>query len=185
MIQMNVLGRARGFAFNPAKEFAKAKEDSLRDAFTYYVLLLAILAGALAVVVTVAVAVSGMSPLSKFAPLLGVGAFVGIIAVGILLALYLAVWLHIWVYLFGGRKGLKQTTKAITYGSTPCLLLWWAPGANVIIAPVLSLLAVISGVSELHRLSSGAAILAVILAILVPVIALGAVAAVALPLVLG
>jgi hypothetical protein len=185
MIQMNVLGKIRGFAFNPAKEFAASKEDALSDVFKYYVLLLAILAAILAIAVTAVVAMLGLPLISKFAPLLGAGAFVGIIAVGIIAAIYISVWLHIWVYLLGGRKGLKQTVKAITYGSTPCLVLGWVPGPNVIIAPIWSLLVVISGVMELHELSPGMAILAVILAILVPLIILGAVIATLVPTMLG
>ncbi len=188
---MSTLGRIRGFAFKPSKEFAASKEDSLTAAFKYYVPLLAILAAILAIVVTIVVTATvsklglseltlmpGLPELGKIAPLLGAGAFVGIIAVGIIAALYIAVWLHIWVYLFGGRGGLKQTVKTITYGATPCLLLGWVPGPNIIIAPIWSLLLVITGAMELHELSSGMAILAVILAILVPLIIVGIAAAV-------
>lgn len=178
MIQMDVLGRIRGFSFQPSKEFAASKEDTLSDAFRYYVPLLAILAAILAIVVTAVVLMLGLPGISKFAPLLGAGAFVGIIAVGIIAALYIAVWVHIWVYLLGGRKGLTQTVKAITYGATPCLVLGWVPGPNVIIAPIWSLLVVINGVMELHELSPGMAILAVILAILIPLIIAGAVVAI-------
>jgi len=194
MIQMNILGRIRRFSFNPAKEFAASKEDTLVDAFKYYVLLLAILAVILAIVVTIVVtavvSMLGLSELtlmpelpelSKITPLLGAGAFVGIIGVGIIAALYISVWLHIWVYLFGGRKGLKQTVKTVTYGATPCLVLGWVPGPNILIAPIWSLLLVITGVMELHELSSGSAILAVILAILVPLIIVGAVVATIVP----
>lgn len=181
MIQMNLLGRIRGFSFNPSKEFAASKGDTLSDAFKYYLLLLAILAAILAIMVTIVVTAGvsmlGLPEFSKLAPLLGAGAFVGIIIAGIIAALYIAVWLHIWVYLFGGRKGLKQSAKAITYGATPCLLLGWVPGPNILIGPIWSLLVVINGVMELHELSSGMAILAVILAILVPVIIIGAVVA--------
>ncbi len=197
MIQMNILGRIRGFSFQPSKEFAASKEDTLSDAFKYYVPMLAMLALILAIVVTVVVTVlvsklglselslmPGLPELGKIAPLLGAGAFVGIIAAGIIAALYIAVWLHIWVYLFGGRRGLKQTTKAITYGATPCLVLGWVPGPNIIIAPIWSLLLVITGVMELHELSPGMAILAVILAILVPVIIAGIIAAAIVPAIL-
>lgn len=194
MIQMNILGRIRRFLFQPSKEFAASKEDTLTDAFKYYVPLLAVLALILAIVVTIVVTalvsklglseltlMPGLPELSKIAPLLGAGAFVGIIAVGIIAALYIAVWLHIWVYLFGGRKGLKQTVKVITYGATPCLLLGWVPGPNIIIAPIWSLLLAINGVTELHELSPGMAILAIILAILVPLIIVGAVVATIVP----
>ena len=54
---MEILGRIRGFAFNPAKEFAAAKKDTLMDAFKYYILLLAVLAAILAIVMAVAVSV--------------------------------------------------------------------------------------------------------------------------------
>ncbi len=191
---MSTLGRIRGFSFNPSKEFAASKEDTLTDAFKYYVPLLAILAGILAIVVTIVVTamvsmlglseltlMPGLPELGIIAPLLGAGAFVGIIAAGIIAALYIAVWLHIWVYLFGGRKGLKQTVKTITYGATPCLLLGWVPGPNIIIAPIWSLLLAINGVMELHELSPGMAILAIILAIHVPLIIVGAVVATIVP----
>ncbi len=85
------------------------------------------------------------------------------------------------MYLLGGRKGLKQTVKTITYGATPCLLLGWVPGPNIIIAPIWSLLLAINGVMELHELSPGMAILAIILAILVPLIIVGAVVATIVP----
>lgn len=191
---MSTLGRIRGFSFNPSKEFVASKEDTLTDAFKYYVPLLAILAAILAIVVTIVVTamvsmlglseltlMPGLPELGIIAPLLGAGAFVGIIAAGIIAALYIAVWLHIWVYLLGGRKGLKQTVKTITYGATPCLLLGWVPGPNIIIAPIWSLLLAINGVMELHELSSGMAILAIILAIHVPLIIVGAVVATIVP----
>jgi hypothetical protein len=176
MLPMDTLGRIRGFSFNPSREFAASKEDSLSDAFKYYVPLLTILAAILAIMVPAVILMLGSPEISKFAPLLGAGAFAGIIVAGIIAALYVAVWLHIWVYLFGGRKGLKQTVKAVTYGATPLLLLGWVPGPNIIIAPIWSLLLVVNGTMELHELSSGRAILAVILAILIPLIVVGAIA---------
>lgn len=176
MLPMDTLGRIRGFSFNPSREFAASKEDSLSDAFKYYVPLLTILAAILAIMVPAVILMLGLPEFSKFAPLLGAGAFAGIIVAGIIAALYVAVWLHIWVYLFGGRKGLKQTVKAVTYGATPLLLLGWVPGPNIIIAPIWSLLLVVNGTMELHELSSGMAILAVILAILIPLIVVGAIA---------
>ena len=176
-------GRIRGFAFNPARQFAAAKDDSLSDAFKYYTPLLAILGAILSIVVAIAaskivsmlglsgfVLMPGLPELGKIIPLLGVGTFVVTIVLGILAALYIAVWLHIWVYLLGGRKGLRQTTKAVLYGATPCLILGWLAPVNVLVAPIWSILLVIAGLIELHELSPGRSIIAVILAILVPVI---------------
>jgi hypothetical protein len=188
MLKIDMLDRIRGFLFHPTKEFTASKDAGLNDAARYYVPLLAILAAILAIAVTAAVLILGtlgIPQIGKFAPLLGLGAFVGIIAVGILLVLYLAVWLHIWVYLLGGRKGLTQTVKAVTFGVTPILILWWLPGPNVLLAPLWALILVILGVKVLHDLSQNTAILAVILAILVPLALVGVVAAaVVLPLLL-
>ena len=176
-------GRIRGFAFNPARQFAAAKDYSLSDAFKYYTPLLAILGAILSIVVAIAASkivsmlglsgfamMEGLPELGKIIPLLGVGTFVVTIVLGILAALYIAVWLHIWVYLLGGRKGLRQTTKAVLYGATPCLILGWLAPVNVLVAPIWSILLVIAGLIELHELSPGRSIIAVILAILVPVI---------------
>ncbi|MCD6203582.1 MAG: YIP1 family protein [Methanophagales archaeon] len=176
-------GRIRGFAFNPARQFAAAKDDSLSDAFKYYTPLLAILGAILSIVAAIAASkivsmlglsgfamMEGLPELGKIIPLLGVGTFVVTIVLGILAALYIAVWLHIWVYLLGGRKGLRQTTKAVLYGATPCLILGWLAPVNVLVAPIWSILLVIAGLIELHELSPGRSIIAVILAILVPVI---------------
>ncbi|MHC1577945.1 hypothetical protein B6V00_02370 [ANME-1 cluster archaeon ex4572_4] len=188
------LGKIRGFLFNPARQFGAAKGDSLSDAFKYFLSLLAALGAVFGIVVAAAVSIATAVvelpempfPVSTAAlgPLLGAGIFVAVVAAGVLLALYISVWLHIWVHLFGGRKGLTQTVKAVTYGATPCLVLGWLPGPNILVGPILSLLAGINGVAELHELSPGMAILAVLAAILVPVLAVAAVAAVVAPLLL-
>jgi len=178
-----MLSQIRGFAFNPARQFAAAKDDSLSDAFKYYIPLLAILGAILSIVAAIGVnmivsmlglsglvLMPGLPELGKIIPLLGVGTFVGTIILGIIAALYIAVWLHIWTYLLGGKKGLRQTTKAVLYGATPCLILGWLAPVNVLIAPIWSVLLVIGGLVELHELSPGRSIIAVTLAILVPVI---------------
>jgi hypothetical protein len=184
---MELVKRIRGFAFNPSQEFAAAKKGTLMDAFKYYIPLLAVLAAILAIEVAVAVSVVEamveLPMLGGFAFLLGAGTFVGLIVIGFFATLYIIVWLHIWVYLFGGRKGLKETARAVTYGATPCLILGWIPVANVIIGPIWSVLVIINGVMELQELSPGTAVLAIISAILVPVIVIVAVlAALAVPM---
>jgi len=182
---MDVVNRIRGFSFHPTKEFAASKEDSISDAFRYFVPFLAVIGAIIAIALTAVVLILGLSEISKLAPLLGAGAFVGLIVVGVFAVLYIAVWLHIWVYLMGGRNGLRQTLKAITYGVTPCLILWWLPGPNILIAPIWSLILVIYGLKGLHELSMKNSIFAIVLAVLVPLIVVGAVtAAVVLPMLL-
>jgi len=102
-----MLSQIRGFAFNPARQFAAAKDDSLSDAFKYYIPLLAILGAILSIVAAIGVnmivsmlglsglvLMPGLPELGKIIPLLGVGTFVGTIILGIIAALYIAVWLH-------------------------------------------------------------------------------------------
>ncbi len=171
-----MMSRIRGFSFSPSSQFAAAREDTVSDALTYFVPLLAFLGAIIAIAVTGVVIMAELPVVS--APLLGVGTFAGIIIAGVFGAMYISVWLHIWVYLLGGRNGFKQTLKAITYGATPCLVLGWLPGPNIIIAPIWSLLLVINGLAELHEMSPGMAILSVVLAILAPLVIAGAAAAV-------
>ncbi len=178
-----MLRQIRGFAFNPARQFGEAKDDSLLDAYRYYIPLLAFLGAILAIVVVIVAngvvsmlslsrleLMPGLPELGKMIPVMGVATFVGVIVLGIIASFYLSVWLHIWVYLLGGRKGLRQTTKAIVYGVTPCLILGWLTPVNILIVPLWSLMVVISGIIELHELSPGRSIIAVLLAILVPII---------------
>ncbi|MFZ2070562.1 MAG: YIP1 family protein [Halobacteriota archaeon] len=179
-----MLNRIRSFSFSPSKEFAAARGDTVGDAFKYFVPLMAFFALILAIVAAGGMQMLGIPAISRFAPLLGVGAFVGILIIGIFAAMYISVWLHIWTYLLGGREGFKQTVKAVTYGSTPCLVLCWVPGANILIAPIWSLLLVINGLIELHEMSAGMAILSVVFAILVPPLIVGLVAAAIVPMVL-
>jgi len=88
-------------------------------------------------------------------------------------------WLHIWVYLVGGRKGLTQTFKALMYGATPSLLLGWisllgffAPIWVIwaLIVEIWALIVEIIGIRQLHEISTGKAVAAVILAIIIPLV---------------
>ena len=72
----------------------------------------------------------------------------------------------------GGKNGLLQTIKAVIYGDTPSLILGWIPIINVI-AMIWSLIVGVIGVRQLHGLSTGKAVLAVILAILIPAVIIG------------
>lgn len=79
-------------------------------------------------------------------------------------------WMHIWVYLCGGRKGIKQTIKAMAYGSTPWLLLGWIPYVGII-GGIWCIITSIIGIKQLHEISTPKAILAYLLgAIIIPLI---------------
>jgi len=98
--------------------------------------------------------------------------FVLILVVGIIAAFIGGLWTHIWVYLVGGRRGVAQTIKAVMYGSTPSFLLGFLPWALIV---------QVIGIRQLQELSTGRAILALILAIIIPAIIIGAIFAAYIP----
>jgi len=82
-----------------------------------------------------------------------------------------AAWLHLWVYLFGGRKGYRETLKALAFGETPALLLGWIPLVGIL-AGIWSLVLSVLGVRELHGITTGRALGAVIIAVIIPLLLL-------------
>lgn len=175
--------RIKGFLFSPSKTFDASKEDTLGDAFKYFVLLLAIYAVLFAIMVLVAFsAMSWMvGPWTAMlglvaGPTLAIIMFVLLIIGGITGVFINGLWTHIWVYVVGGRGGVVQTIKAVMYGETPGCLLGWIPVVNII-ASIWALIVEIVGIRQLHALSTGKAVLAVILAIIIPAIIIGAIIA--------
>ncbi len=180
---LSIVERIKGFLFRPSDTFDDSKDDTLGDAFKYYVVILAISAVLSAIIAAVAFSVIvGMGgPIAAVmipfgagtGALAAIGVFGVTIAVGIIGIFIGGVWLHIWVYVVGGRNGLTQTIKAVTYGMTPSLLLGWIPIVSII-AGIWALIVEIIGIRQLHELSTGKAVLAVIIAIIIPAIIIGA-----------
>jgi hypothetical protein len=171
--------RIKGFLFSPSETFNASKNDTLGDAFKYFVVILAIYAVLFAIIIAVVfslfagiLATFGV-PVMPFGaaigPIAAIGAFIGVLIGGIIGIFISGLWLHLWVYLVGGRKGIEQTLKALIYGETPGLLLGWIPIVNLI-AWIWALIVGIIGVRELHELSTGQAVLAVIIAIAIPLL---------------
>jgi hypothetical protein len=192
------IGRIWGFLWGPSENFDAVKEDTFGDAIKYYLPLL-VLFSALFAVVTAAILLNPMvqgivSDMSSMLPeacpigllltllnqfdmlTLGGGLFIGALIGGIVGILILGIWLHIWTYAFGGRRGLTQTIKALMYSATPFFLLGWIPGLDVL-GLIWFLLLVLNGLMELQEMYSGRAILALIFALVVPMVIMGAMAA--------
>ena len=84
------------------------------------------------------------------------GAFAGLFITGS--------WAHLFVRAFGGRKGYENTMKAFVYGNTPALMFGWIP----LVGPAFSIWALILdiiGIRQLHDISTGRAVGAVLLSI--------------------
>ena len=91
-----------------------------------------------------------------FALLAVLGAFAGLFVGGL--------WTHLFVRAFGGRKGYRNTIKAFAYGYTPAFLFGWIPFAGVLFS-IWALILNIIGIRQLHEISTGRAIGAVLVGI--------------------
>ncbi len=173
--------KVKGFLGSPTNTFNSVKSDTLGDGVKYCVILLVIL-GILSAIVTMARVGAALAPLMGVlgggqGALLGagVGAVVGVILlisiiIGGIIALFIGgAWLHLWVWIFGGRKGYGNTVKALAYGSTPSLLLSWIPFIGLIFG-IWALILEIIGVRQLHEISTGRAVGAVLVALIIPMI---------------
>ena len=171
--------------FSPSETFDASKEDTIGDAFKYFIVILAIYAVLSAIIGAVAFQwifgmfseflPPGTLPLevqqlgAAMGPLFAVVLFLGILVSGIIEVFIIGLWSHLWVYLVGGRNGIGQTIKAVMYGMTPSCLLGWIPIVSII-AGIWALIVGILGIRQLHKLSTGKAVLAVLIALFLPVI---------------
>jgi len=76
---------------------------------------------------------------------------------------------HLFVRAFGGRKGYGNTMKAFAYGNTPLFLFGWIPFVGMLF-PLWALVLNVIGIRQLHEISTGRAVGAVLLGIVALVI---------------
>jgi len=181
---MSFWEKTKGFLLSPTETFNKVKEEGWGGSIGYYAKWLIIWAILITIIFAVLVAwMRGMilswadlypdidvtqvtAWFDLFAGAMVIG--VGIMAViGGLIGIFIgSLWMHIWVYLCGGRKGVGQTIKAMAYGNTPSLLLGWIPFIGIIFA-IWTLVVQIIGIRQLHEISTGRAVLAYIIAVII------------------
>jgi len=157
--------KVKGFLTNPVDTFRQSKEEGPDAVFPYFAALLLLHAALSALIAalmieTLPIAGGLSGPVAVFLVTLVAG-FIGILLLG--------AWLHLWVVIFGGRRGIWQTIKAVMYGDTPFLLFGWIPFIGFIFL-LWSLVLGILGIRELQEMSSLKAILAVALAVMIPLI---------------
>jgi len=150
--------------------FQKVKDEDLGPLMKYFVILTLIFSILMAVIM-IGLSSAMLSILPVKLPFMAGTAAGGLAAVvtfitlliSLLIGLFIvAAIVHIFVYLLGGRKGYTQTVKAMGYGMTPSLLLGWIPFLNIIVG-IWALIVEIIGIRELQEMSTGKAVLAVIL----------------------
>jgi len=136
-----IIEKIKGFLFSPSETFDASKEDTLGDAFKYYIILLlipALLSALIAAVVFLLFPESfgimfRSRPIIAIAGVVAAVEFIAVLILGTIGVIIGGLWLHIWVYIMGGRKGLTQTFKASMYGETPYLLLCRIPDILAVI----------------------------------------------------
>ncbi len=163
--------KAKGFLLAPVETFQSSKTDEPVLVFTYLSVLLlidAILSSVIAMFVVPLL--PGLTDLPIGIPLRAIG-FLEVFIGSIIITIIFSVWLHFWVYILGGRKGLMQTVYAFVYGGTPWMLFGWIPFLSIIFT-VWSVVLWIMGVRELQEMSTGKAVAAVLIAIIIPLVVL-------------
>jgi hypothetical protein len=171
-----IVTRVKGFLLKPVETFQQSRNDEPGVIFPYFAALLLINA-----ILSAIITLIGIETMPRLAGMpegiaIPVIVFLMALAGGFILTLIFAAWLHLWVYILGGRKGIMQTFKAIIYGHTPRLLLGWIPFIGFIFV-LWSLALGILGIRELQEISTGKAILAVVIAVIIPLILILIVAA--------
>ncbi|RLG18782.1 hypothetical protein DRN63_00920 [Nanoarchaeota archaeon] len=180
MIKMSLGEKVKGFLFNPTDTFNAVKAENLGEAFKYFLILLLIFSILFSLIIgIIGTTMIFFQTTMLFPPpammgggLLAVSFFISSFVGGLIAVIIGSLWLHIWVYLVGGRKGLTQTMKAVMYSCTPTFIVGWIPFINII-AMIWAIIVEIIGIRQLHEISTGRAILAWLISILIPGIVLG------------
>ncbi len=184
-MEMGFVEKTKGFLLNPTESFKQVKEEDMGAALKYFVIWLLIYSALFAIIMG---AIGGMMasliPAMQNIPLLGAGTglmaavstFVMLLIGGIIGIFIGAGIIHIGVLIVGGKKGYGQTLKALVYGGTPSYVLGWIPVVGMI-AGIWALIVEILGIKELHEVSTGRAIIAVIIPIVIIAVIFMAIAA--------
>lgn len=163
--------KVKGFLLDPVSSFRNARDDPAGTVLRFFAVPAVVYAACSAIISAILPVTSPLYtispagiPLPVFVFLMTlIGVFIG--------ALIFSAWLHVWVYILGGHRGIFQSIKTFMYGGTPVLLFGWIPVLGFLFF-LWSLYLVIVGIKELQEISMARAILAVFIAVMVPLILL-------------
>jgi hypothetical protein len=164
-------GKAKGLLGAPADTFNRVAPEALGTALKFF----AIWAAVYAVLQTIMFYTVARGVFDTLWESLGLGGatvfglnpviFGLLTVVGALVSLFVGgSWAHIFVRAFGGRKGYENTIKAFAYGNTPVLMFGWIPFVGGVFS-IWALVLDIIGIRQLHGISTGRAIGAVLVSI--------------------
>lgn len=150
--------KIKGFLLSPSKAFKAEEKTKLGDTFKYALVglvVMGLLSGLIAAFTGGAIA---------FVSVLFMAIIGGTVAI-----LIGGLWLHLWAYLFGAKKGVAQTIKIVAYANTPGYYLGWIPLINIV-AGIWTIVLEVIGLTKLQKLSTGRAVGAVLIAIIIPLV---------------
>ena len=107
------LEQAKLFLTDPERAFDSVRKKEMSDSFVYMALLLPITS------VLLAIMFFHVSPILAIAIL--VLSYVG----SIVSTAVMGFWVHLWAWIFGAKKGVEETMKAVFYGMTPRHVFGW------------------------------------------------------------
>lgn len=162
-----MVDRVKGFFLKPVETFRESEKDDLSTVLTYFGVLL-IFYAVLSSLVDAVFGTVGAVGIAADLITTFIGGFIGM--------LVFAAWVHLWVYIVGGRNGIMQTVNALFYGSTPGLLLSWIPYVGIIFS-LWSLVLYVLGIRELQGISTARAVIAVAIAVIIPLVLIALLAA--------
>lgn len=185
---MNFVEKVKGFLLEPSKTFDASKGDTLIEALKYYLIIVAIHSAILSLFVTFFTPMSVLPPsyillplyITVFGSIFGFywginvgtgieGAISGFLILMIFRTLRVFIGgaiLHLCLGIVGRKKGITQTIKALMYGSTPAFLFHLIPFITFF-AVMWSLVLEIIGIRQLQEITTGRAIVATLLSIVI------------------
>lgn len=162
--------------FYPGKLFEQVKREPLAEPLKFVILTSLILGLIVSVLFSVAVsALASIFQLYSVVPFGGMLAVLGAVMIPVVIGMIIgfmllssfvtAAVLHIFARLFGGKGGFTQTYKACAYAGAVMLFIW-IPILNFA-AIIWNLIILTKGISKLHAMSEGRALLVWIIPLLI------------------
>lgn len=155
--------KVKGFLTNPTDSFKKERKTTLEDSLIYYLKVLVIFA-------VLGGIMGGTVAMNPVIMVLGIIIIYIMMTIGSIIG---GLILHLGVYIVGGNRGLSETIKSVLFAQTPHLLIGWIPFVGFL-TMIWSFILEILGLKELQDLSTGKAIVAIIIpaVIIIAIVAL-------------
>ena len=162
---MDFITKVKEIMLRPGPMFQELDKKGMSEAFKY--LLIIAVVGAIGSAAVTMFTVP--DAIVFFGTLFGsyVGILIGIVIGGLIL--------HIFAYIVGARQGLEKTLTMVMYAATPSILLGWIPYVGILFG-LWAIVLYILGLKAVQKLSTGRAVIAVLL----PIIILGILALIGL-----